>query len=130
MSSNQTKRHFHRISFDAKTRIISVDSSKQWPSHLIDISLNGVLVSRPENWSANNGDEFKLEFQLGSKTDDQYCLNMNVNVAHMENDHVGFHINQMDLDTATHLHRLVELNLGDTSMLKREFAELIKQHNK
>jgi hypothetical protein len=31
----------------------------------------------------------------------------------------------MDLDTATHLHRLVELNLGDETLLERDLAELI-----
>lgn len=128
MSVNQSKRHFSRVPFDAETHILNVDKSQKWPCILLDISLNGVLTSLPADWSAQVGDDFKLQLQLGSEHEEDLQLHFDVRVAHMEGDHVGFEIVQVDLETANHLHRLVELNLGDETVLKRNFDELIKQH--
>ncbi|MDH3343188.1 MAG: PilZ domain-containing protein [Gammaproteobacteria bacterium] len=127
MSFNQSKRHFSRIPFDANTLILSEDSKHRWPCTLFDISLNGALTSLPDGWNGQPGDNYRLELQLGSKHEEALRLHMNVEVSHIENDHVGFQVLEMDIDTANHLHRLVELNTGDSNILKRELAELIKQ---
>lgn len=128
MSLTQSERHFSRIPFDATTHIRSADDKQSWPCTLFDISLHGALTSMPDNWSAQCGDSYRLELQLGGAQDEELQLHMDVKVAHIENDHVGFEIEQMDIDTASHLHRLIELNSGDTNILKRELAELIKRH--
>ena len=128
MSSIQAKRHFSRIPFDAQTRVFSLDKSQHWQCDLFDISLNGALTSKPVDCELIKGEHFKLEIQLGVKHDSEMRLHMDVSVSHVEDDHVGFKILQMDVDTASHLHRIIELNLGDTDMLKRELVELIKQH--
>ena len=129
MTVKQFVRHFTRIPFDAETHILSTDNNQKWPCTLLDISLNGVLISPPANWHAESDDNFILELQLGSGHDRSLRLHMDVRVAHIESDHVGLQIMRMDVDTASHLHRLVELNAGDTELLKRELAELINQHN-
>ena len=129
MSSNKSARHFTRIPFDVETHILSTDGNQQWSCTLIDISLNGALTSRPADWSAKCGDNYKLELQLGSEHEEALRLHMDVKVIHIEHDHMGFEIMEMDVDTASHLHRLIELNTGDTNILKRELAELIKLHN-
>ncbi len=118
------QRHFTRIPFDARARIQHARDGRDWIGNLLDISLNGALVTRPEDWSADIGDTIKLELQLGEDT----RLYMDTTVAHIEEQRIGLHCQQMDLDTATHLHRLLELNLGDPELLKREFSELIQQH--
>ena len=128
MSENKSKRHFSRVPFDAETLILNVDKSQKWPCILLDISLNGVLTSLPADWSAQVGDDSKLQLQLGSEHEEDLQLHIDVRVAHMEDNHVGFEIEQVDLDTANHLHRLVELNVGDETILKRNIDELIKQH--
>lgn len=129
MSTTQSERHFSRIPFDAETHIISADNNEKWPCTLIDISLNGALTSLPVYWPAKRGDIYKLELQLGNYQAAALRLVMDVNVAHIENDHVGFQIVEMDVDTASHLHRLIELNTGNDMILERELAELIKLHN-
>jgi len=48
-----------------------------------------------------------------------------VELKHVEGDHLGFKCQYIDLDSVTHLKRLVELNLGDPEMLEREFAHMI-----
>jgi len=129
MPITQSERHFSRIPFDAETHIISVDNNEKWPCTLIDISLNGALTSLPVYWPAKRGDSYRLELQLGDYQATALRLLMDVNVAHIEDDHVGFQIVEMDVDTASHLHRLIELNTGDERILNRELAELIKLHN-
>lgn len=128
MSNSDFVRHFSRIPFDAEASILSSDGSQKWPCTLLDISLNGALTSLPDDWTGQRGDKYKLELQLGSLHEEALRLHMDVTVSHIENDHIGLQILQMDVDTASHLHRLVELNSGDPQILQREFAELIKQH--
>lgn len=128
MSLDQSERHFSRIPFDAETHIVNTDGNQKWPCTLLDLSLHGALTSMPVSWSAQCGDTYKLELQLGSTNDEDLRLHMSVKVTHMEHDHVGFEIMEMDLDTARHLHRLVELNVGDEDILNRNIAELIKLH--
>ena len=129
MSLNKTMRHFSRIPFDADTYILSTDNNQKWHCTLLDISLNGALVSQPDDWHGKIGNNYKLEVQLGSGHDKELLLHMDVTIAHIEDIHLGLHIVEMDVDTASHLHRLIELNTGDTNILNRELAELIEQHN-
>ena len=116
-------RHFTRIPFQASTVIRSPDGSQEWPCELIDISLKGALTTRPEGWQARRGDSFVLRARLDEEGD---VITMEADVAHVEDGHVGFECMHMDLDSATHLRRLVELNLGSETLLERELAELIK----
>ena len=120
---SQEQRHFSRIPFDAKMTLMNKEG-RSWQSNLLDISLKGALVEYPEKWQGEIGEEFHLEIRL-STFDDDTRLNMDTHVAHIGNDKIGFECEQMDLDTATHLHRLVELNLGSEELLERELAELI-----
>ncbi len=124
MSEFNEQRHFTRIPFDADVTLTDVDDSSQpHQARLIDICLKGALVSKPENWSPEIGKEYLLSLNLGHSDETQ--MNMEASVAHMEDSHIGFRIRHMDLDTATHLHRLVELNLGDEKLLERELSELV-----
>ena len=116
------KRHFTRISFNATATIISSHSGKKWMTSLLDISLKGALILKPEDWEGTLGEHYTLHLQLAG---DEVELNMAVIAVHKEKDHIGFKIEHMDLDTATHLHRLVELNLGDERLLERELSELV-----
>lgn len=124
MTIYDEQRHFTRIPFDAEVSLVSLDGHQQYNSNLIDICLKGALTTCPDNWQANEDDEFTLALNL-AKGDDNSHLEMKVKVAHIEENKIGFEVTQMDLDTATHLHRLVELNLGDEKLLKRELSDLI-----
>ncbi|MDH5711621.1 MAG: PilZ domain-containing protein [Gammaproteobacteria bacterium] len=129
MTPEPNKRHFSRISFREPIRIISHGGNSWWTCSLLDISLHGALTSMPEHWRPHIGDDFKLELQLGRDQDEDLLLKMNVRVSHIDKDHVGFEIEDMDLNTADHLRRLVELNLGDEEILQRNIEELIRQNS-
>jgi len=45
-------------------------------------------------------------------------------VAHVEGGRVGLRRTHIDIESVTHLRRLVELNLGDPALLERELHEL------
>jgi hypothetical protein len=46
---------------------------------------------------------------------------------HVEERHVGLRCDNIDLDSITHLRRLVELNSGDPAILERELGSLIRE---
>ena len=116
-------RHFTRVPFDCEARLVSAQQS--WPTQLIDISLKGALISKPEGWQGQRGDKFKLEIFLAGKDIE---IGMEVSVSHVEDDCIGFSCDHLDIDSASHLHRLMELNLGDESLLEREIHEMIARH--
>jgi hypothetical protein len=46
---------------------------------------------------------------------------------HVEGPQVGLRCASIDLDSITHLRRLVELNSGDPAILDREFGSLVRE---
>lgn len=113
------KRKFSRITFDTDIHLVSAEGS--WDCRLLDISLKGMLVSTPKGWKAKIGDHFLAEMLQENQ---DASIRMEVSVMHIEGDHVGFRCEHIDLDSISHLRRLVELNLGDSDILKRELSEL------
>jgi|LWDU01.1.fsa_nt_gi beta-lactamase superfamily II metal-dependent hydrolase len=114
------KRLFSRIAFDAP--VILNKGNEQWTSKLLDISLKGALVVRPDDWQQENDGEFKLAIKLDNSDVE---IDMDVTLAHTEEDHIGFHCEHIDLDSVTSLKRLVELNLGDEELLEREILNML-----
>jgi len=117
------QRHFTRIPFNASATIISSRTGHKTTAELIDISFKGVLISKPDDWQDANGEHYTVNLQLAGH---EVEINLEVIEVHEENNHIGFKTEHMDIDTATHLRRLVELNLGNESLLERELSELIQ----
>lgn len=118
---SEEHRLFTRIPFEATVHITSADGS--WDCGLIDISLKGLLVDKPADWKGEIEDTFMVELELSGSN---ASIRMDVTVAHIEQDHIGFRCEHIDLDSITHLRRLVELNVGDTDILNRELSALGK----
>ncbi|MFO8140693.1 MAG: PilZ domain-containing protein [Marinobacter sp.] len=114
------KRRFHRIRFDAPCELHCQD--QVWSTEVLDISLKGVLVQRPEGWSVSLNKPCELVVHLN---DHEVAIVMAVELRHVEEQRLGFKCQYIDLESATHLKRLVELNLGDQALLERELAHLI-----
>jgi len=113
------QRIHHRVLFDTAANI-HINASDM-DTQLIDISLKGALIKKPDAWTASVGDTGQLRILL---SDNVSAISMDIKVTHIEKDHVGFHCEHIDIDSITHLRRLVELNLGDTELLEREFSAL------
>jgi len=114
------KRLFNRIAFDAPVTIHSEDGD--WGSSLIDISLKGVLVTRPENWNHCDNDEFDISVELEGQNS---IINMDVKQVHKADESLGLQCTNIDLDSVTILKRLVELNLGDEQVLDRDIKNMM-----
>ena len=117
------KRRFTRVVFSLPVHVVSAEGS--WHCQLLDISLKGILTTLPKSWHGKIGGHYLVELPL-ENTD--VSIRMEVSVSHIEEDHVGFRCEHIDLDSISHLRRLVELNVGDAEVLDRELTELSSQN--
>ena len=114
------KRRFQRIQFDAPCELYWQDDVQT--AEVLDISLKGVLVGRPPGWAASEGAPCELTVHLN---DHESAIVMAVVLRHIEPDRLGFKIEYIDLESAAHLKRLVELNLGSSELRERALSPLI-----
>lgn len=117
-SSSDEQRNFRRIPFDARVEVES--AGKRYPAELLDISLKGALVRLPAEHGAAPGQTGAVYIHL---SDDQH-IHMQATVAHVEERRAGFRCDHIDVDSITHLARIVELNTGDPELLHRELSAL------
>ena len=117
---NEEKRQFHRISFNTKVTLELPNNQLQ--ADLIDISLKGVLTSQPKGWTPEHGQTLTLSIKLNENAQ----ITMTVTAAHHGNNQIGFTCQNIDLDSITHIRRLVALNSGDEELLERELQALIQ----
>jgi hypothetical protein len=118
--SHDERRRFKRIAFDARTLLSQ--GEKQWQVQLVDLSLKGMLIVRPEPWQADSREEFKADIALSNEVHVQ----MDVRLAHDDHGQLGFVCEHITLESISHLRRLIELNLADHDELERELAALIE----
>ena len=112
------RRRFHRIVHDSPAMLFY--NEKTSSVHLIDLSLKGCLLSLPSDWQAQTGTSYKLSIQLSDSVEIRMDLALVRNTA----EHAGFQFTHIDLDSICQLKRLVELNLGDSSLLERDLNAL------
>ncbi|PTY35846.1 hypothetical protein BGP77_00510 [Saccharospirillum sp. MSK14-1] len=118
------QRRFQRISFDA--RVSLVFDKVQYPGVLRDISLKGALVMLNEGAThIETGQTGELNIRL-DQGDVEMQMEISVAYVHPQRQACGLSILSMDVDTASHLRRLVEVNLGDADALQRELSKLIE----
>lgn len=120
MLPTKDRRRFARIPFEAQVTLGTATGSLS--GELIDISLKGVLVTRPPGWTPPPGQLVTVEITAPDKV---FTINMRGVVEREDSDKLGIECREIDIDSATNLRRLVELNLGDTALLNRELAELV-----
>jgi hypothetical protein len=115
------RRQFSRIPFHISAELID---KEQQSTHVevIDISLHGLLVDKPADWSGQLKQHYQAKLKLENS---DVIIDMDVSVAHIDDASIGFICEHIDLDSISHLKRLVELNLGDENLLGRELLALI-----
>jgi len=119
-NANDNRRHFTRIPMDSEVTLAC--GAQQWKSQLIDISLKGALLSTPEEFGDCPDCSCRLMFMLNN-TD--VTIMMVGNIVYKKDEQLGFRCDNIDLDSITHLKRMVELNIGDEGLLERELGELL-----
>lgn len=116
----EEKRRFSRILFSCPALLQVGDLSYEMP--LLDLSLKGALLTPPANWPLPKQLAVQLSFNL-PETD--IGIVMNGHIAHASPTQIGIVCDHLDIDSATHLRRIVELNLGNEDLLHRELDQLL-----
>ena len=119
------RRRYSRIRF--RGAAIFQAGAGQWPCKVLDLSLRGALIALDAPNIAPNitiNTTCLLELRLG----DEICVRMDGHVAHRYGNQIGVVCDETDLDSIAHLRRMLALNLGDTSLLEREFSTLLATH--
>lgn len=117
---SKERRKHSRIAFHAPATLVFPDRTLE--TVVLDLSLKGALVRLPAGTSATDDALCKLHVRL-SETHAE--ITMEARVTHVEGRYAGLLCLAIDLDSITHLRRLVELNLGDPALLERELSALI-----
>lgn len=115
------RRSFSRVRFDAPA-IVHTPTGDH-PATVLDLSLKGALLKLDEPLDEERDSRCRLEINLGSVA----LIEMELELAHQHNLRAGFRCVNIDLDSMTHLRRVVELNTGDSRLLERELAQLVAE---
>ena len=117
------RRHFTRIFYLTAAKL--TQGEHQWRTQLVDVSLQGALLLRPEDWVASDDKEYEICFVLGGSDIE---IKMQVELTHEASKKLGFYCHHIDIDSATHLKRMIELNIGEEQLLHRELEQLLQEH--
>jgi hypothetical protein len=121
-STAADRRHFWRANFQAPAQLALPNGLRD--AALLDISLKGALVELTPGDLVFAGEKCQLRLPLGEAGQ---AIVMRATVAHVHDGRwLGLHCDGIDIDSITHLRRLVELNAGDPSLLDRELSALLK----
>lgn len=115
----ENRRQFSRIRFQTEARL-SLPTGESGVE-VLDLSLKGALVVSERSLTSTVGSLGTLIIRLDEMGT---VIHMDVMVAHQEGTNFGLKCREIDLDSITHLRRLVELNLGDEKLLERELSHL------
>lgn len=112
-------RKYSRIPFDTEARLEL--SGRFLSARILDISMKGVLLELPENEDIPMGSLFNLTIPL---LDEASSIHMRAVLRHREEGHIGCEWVGIDIDSITSLHRMLELNIADNTVLERELHQL------
>jgi hypothetical protein len=116
--TDQERRRFRRFPIAGSVRLYS--GTQMWQTELIDLSLRGVLVAIPEEWSGSTGSRYRLDCRL----EGGLIIGMGVELVRRHSTALAFSCQKIDLDSFTRLKRFIELNVGNVDVLNRELAVL------
>lgn len=119
---SQERRQYSRIHFETAARLNFAGS--EHPVQLLDISLKGALVQSTPPLPLATGIAVRLYLPLDVGGT---AIRMDGTVTHNAQGQIGLVCTAIDLDSITHLRRLVELNLGDAALLEREWHHLVAE---
>lgn len=115
----EERRRFSRIDFDARVEIAQGD--KFWQAQLLDISLKGILLAKMGLYQLENDSQILVKIILS----DQASIAMSTQLVQQNIDQIRLACQSIDIDSVSHLRRLIELNIGDSQAAERELSELV-----
>ncbi len=115
----RNRRQFSRIRFQTDARLYLPHA--EYEVAVVDLSLRGALVQLPADAYATVGSNCTLKLKLDETGT---TIRMEATIVHRQGNLTGLYCREIDLDSVTHLRRLVELNVGDETILERELHRL------
>lgn len=115
----RNRRKFSRIAFQSEASLFLPDG--EYGVEVLDLSLQGALIHPNANMYVTVGTNCTLKIRLDSLGT---TIRMEATIVHHMANYYGLACREIDIDSVTHLRRLVELNLGDEALAEREFALL------
>ncbi len=112
------KRQFTRLSFHSKMQLYSGTSA--YTCEIIDISLKGLLFTKPENWNGKSKDNFRLTISISNSP----SISMSIEIIHIMEDKIGAKWHKIDVASFSQLKRLLELNTTDKHRINKELSYL------
>ncbi|MFL0803551.1 MAG: PilZ domain-containing protein [Agarilytica sp.] len=122
MTDQQERRRYTRVNFDCDAAITQDD--KHYDVHLVDISLKGALIETPEDYELKADQPVTVEIKLS----DDATISLCTHFAHSSTQVLGFQCDSIDMESMTHLRRLIELNMEDPNAPERVLDELLLPH--
>lgn len=117
MTSN--RRQFSRVHFESEARLYLPNG--ELAVEVLDLSLKGALIRPAADVFVKVGSTCTLKIRLDELGT---SIRMECTVVHSQAGLYGLICREIDLDSITHLRRLVALNLGDENLLERELGLL------
>lgn len=118
----QERRKFSRVLFDAHVEL--AQGNYHWRASLLDISLKGLLIQQQLPPEVKTDLPILVKILLSDNT----SIAMTVSVSHQHHNQTGLMCTTIDIDSVSHLRRLIELNLGDANATERELNELMSDY--
>ena len=115
----ENRRQFTRVLFSINAELAVGDDI--YPVSIHDISLSGALITAVKSEKSLIGKLGTLRFSL---SDNESEVTMHIAIVHEHDNETGLQCNAIDIDSVTHLRRLIELNLGDSEQLNKELSQL------
>lgn len=119
-SPDQDRRRFTRVHFDAECEVHYQGGAIVM--QLVDISLRGVLLRFDHKLSLDIGGEAEVNIYLANDV----LIRMKTQLNYAQPPNYGFFVKEIDLESMSHLRRLLELNLGDENLLERELEHMVE----
>ncbi len=101
----EEQRRFTRVQLDAATELHQGGAS--WQVQLIDISLNGIAVTQPEDWDADYSHPFS--FRIGLPDGGE--LEVFAHLVHIDTGTLGFQLEHLELEQRAPLAQLLASKL-------------------
>jgi len=114
------RREFQRVSYSAAAEIRGTKNN--WQSETQQVSLKALQLTTPANWKGQVGDHYTVVFPLTESP--VFQLQMVTTVMQQDDETIVFSIEHIDLESLSHLARLIELHLGDHDLMRAELDKI------
>lgn len=109
-------RRFFRVIFSTPAQLCQGETVLVHPP--AGLILARRAAEEPDGWPTDTEGRFELSFALGGSDIE---IRMEVEPSHMGQQRLGLYCHHIDIDSASHLKRLIELNVGNAEAV----AELL-----